>query len=128
MVHNGVKILVVDDTDLVVQRLLEILKELECVESLFKAYSYDEAVEQIEKELPAIVLLDIQMPGKNGIELLGYIKKNFPEIIVIMLTNKVSYYYKELCESMGANHFVDKSREFEKIPRIIESFIPEKKY
>jgi DNA-binding NarL/FixJ family response regulator len=128
MDNGQVTILVVDDTDLIVQRLFEILTEMECVAGLYKANCYEEAEQLLALNHPCLVLLDIQLPGKNGIELLGFIKKEYPHIIVIMLTNKVSYYYKELCESMGCDHFVDKSREFEKIPAIIESFIPARKY
>jgi DNA-binding NarL/FixJ family response regulator len=124
--NNYLKILIVDDAALVVSRLFEILSELDCIEMLYKANSYNQATEAIKKNLPDLVLLDIQLPGKNGIELLRFIKKNYPDIITVMLTNRVSDYYKELCESMGANHFIDKSSEFEKIPSIIESYMPEK--
>lgn len=122
------KILVVDDSELVLQRLLERLGELDFIDRIFKANSYNEAIELVHKHKPHIVLLDIQMPEKNGLELLSFIKQNYPDIITIMLTNRVSDYYKDLCKSIGANDFIDKSSEFEKIPGIIESYMPEEKY
>ncbi|MBC7867382.1 MAG: response regulator transcription factor [Gloeobacteraceae cyanobacterium ES-bin-316] len=116
-------ILVVDDSPLVIQRLFQILNETDCVETLYEANSYYQAVEVLKNKQLDIVLLDIQIPGKNGIELLGFIRKNYPSVITIMLTNKVSASYKDLCQSMGCNHFVDKSSEFESIAGILESYI-----
>lgn len=123
MKKTCLNILIVDDATLVVQRLFEILNEISCVQNLSKAISYNEAVEFLNNQLPDIILLDIQLPGKNGIELLTYIREKYPSIITVMLTNRVSIYYKELCENIGAHHFVDKSSEFESIQGIIESYI-----
>lgn len=124
---NRYKILIVDDSTLVVDRLFEILHEMECVDKLFSAHSYTEAVNEIKHEPPHFVLLDIQLPGKNGIELLSFIKQNYPGIVTLMLTNLVSDYYKDLCNNIGANYFIDKSSEFEKIPGIIENYFQEVK-
>ncbi len=120
--------MVVDDTSLVVTRLFSLLGEMDGDAELLKAYSYDEATAIIAGSTPDIILLDIQMPGKNGIELLADIRGKHPNVIIIMLTNMVSDFYKDLCKEMGANHFVDKSKEFEKIPEIIESYLPVKRY
>ncbi len=126
MTHKRLKILVVDDTSLVVNRLFSLLGEMDADAELLKAASYDEAIAIIAGSAPDIILLDIQMPGKNGIELLADTRKKYPGIIIIMLTNMVSDFYKDLCKEMGANHFVDKSKEFEKIPVIIQSYLPVK--
>ena len=127
MEDGRLNILVVDDAEIVVQRLFEILNEIDCLSSIFNAGSFDQAVNIIKENKLDIILLDIQMPGKNGIELLAFIRKKYPKIITIMLTNRVSDFYKELCKNMGANYFIDKSSEFENIPRIIKSLIPKAK-
>lgn len=124
MENHNLKILVVDDSELVIQRLFEIINEVECIDHLYKANSYQQAVDMIAEYKPDIVLLDIQIPGKNGIELLSFIKLHYPNIITVMLTNMVSAYYKDLCVSIGCNHFIDKSRDFEKITSIIKSYLP----
>ncbi len=128
MENHNLKVLIVDDSELVVQRLFEILSEAECIDHLYKANSYEQTVELIAIHKPDIVLLDIQIPGKNGIELLSFIKHQYPAIITVMLTNMVSDYYKDLCVSIGCNHFIDKSRDFEKIISIIKSYMPVANY
>lgn len=124
MESGCLNILVVDDTELVVDRLFEMLSELTCVDKLFKANSYAEAVAVLEKNIPDIVLLDIQMPGKNGIQLLQFIRNTYPDVCTVMFTNRVSDYYREICENIGANYFIDKSTEFEKIPGIVQDLMP----
>ena len=39
-----------------------------------------------------------------------------------MVTNKVSEYYKDMCMQKGADHFIDKSKEFENIPTILNKY------
>ncbi len=124
MQSNCFNILLVDDSQLVVQRLFEILNELDCVNSLKEANSYYQAVAVLDNTSIDIVMMDIHLPGKNGIELLKYIKENYPAIITVMLTNQVSTSYQSLCKAMGCDHYIDKSSEFEKIAGLLESYLP----
>jgi DNA-binding NarL/FixJ family response regulator len=48
-------------------------------------------------------------------------KSQNPATIVIMLTNKSGAYYRKLCKTMGADHFLDKSTDFEMVPYIIRN-------
>ncbi|RYY71988.1 MAG: response regulator [Chitinophagaceae bacterium] len=120
MRSHKIKILIVDDSNIVTERLSVIISEIPCVGPVLISNSFNQAVELINVELPDAILVDIQLPGKNGIELLGFIKSTYPQIKTIVVTNRASAYYKDLCQEMGADGFIDKSTEFEKIPAIIE--------
>lgn len=98
------------------------VKELACVSDVFVCTKYMEAITLINEVQPQIVLLDIHLDKDSGIDLLAYIRNHFPFIKVIMVTNKASKYYRNLCKKIGSHGFVDKSHEFEKIPEIIESY------
>ncbi len=119
---KDLKVLIVDNAELVVQRVSEIISELDCVADVAVASTYEEATRKILLLQPDIVLLDIYLKEKSGLELLDYIKKNHPCIKAIMLTNQSSDNYKNLCEKIGSDHFIDKSSEFESITGIIESY------
>jgi DNA-binding NarL/FixJ family response regulator len=67
------------------------------------------------------VLLDIHLGDKSGIDLLMHIKKEYPFIKVMMVSNKASQYYRDLCAEYGADYFIDKSKEFDQIAPIIKS-------
>jgi DNA-binding NarL/FixJ family response regulator len=116
-----IKVLIVDDSNIIVERLSAIIAELDCVSSVLISNTFSEAVDLLNAEIPDVVLLDIQLPDKNGIELLAFVKSSHPAIKTIIVTNRASDYYKNLCEEMGADSFIDKSTEFEKIPEIIET-------
>lgn len=116
------RILVVDSSMIVVDRIQRMLKELECIENVFKAYNYDEALDIMSKQNFDIVLLDTQLPGNNGFELLSFIKKSYPETKTIILTNQSGNYYRHKGEKIGSDHFIDKSAEFEKIVQIINNY------
>ncbi len=121
MINTHLKILIVDDTEIVLERLFEMIAELESVDSVLKSNSYNQTVELIKKQEPDVILLDLQLPGKNGIELLKFVKRYHPAVKTIIVTNSASAFYRELCKSLGADYFIDKSTEFEKIPGIIEA-------
>jgi len=61
------------------------------------------------------------MPGINGIEVLKHIKAEYSDIRVVMLTNDTNLEYKQLCMGLGADHFLDKSTEFDRITEIVKS-------
>lgn len=114
-------LLIVDNSLFIVERLVDMLKEIKLIEKIFTATDYDTALDILNKENAGIVLLDIQLPGKNGIELLKHIVSHFPETKVIVLSNLVSDFYQKLCKTSGAFHFIDKAKDFDKIPEVISS-------
>ena len=74
------KALVVDDSRLARNELKRLLKEFDKVEIIGEAANAMEAKEKIENDKPDLVFLDIQMPGKNGFELLEELEY-IPEVI-----------------------------------------------
>ncbi len=115
-------ILIVDDNINFIERMISMLDELDNIGYINVANNYDEANRSIAAEKPDVVLLDINLPGKNGIDLLRKIKQNGWSCQVIMITNHVDEYYKEQCSGLGASHFLDKSNEFGLVPSIIDQW------
>jgi DNA-binding NarL/FixJ family response regulator len=105
------KILIVDDSAVVRERLVGMLSEIEGVEIAGEAENPQEAIEAIRRLKPDAVVLDIQMPGGNGIDVLEQIKKDSPAPMVIMLTNFPYPQYRKKCMEIGADFFFDKSTE-----------------
>jgi len=113
--------LVVDDYALIVDRLVAILSELDEVDLILSARSYAESLVVLEAQTPDVALLDIHLPDKSGIDLLDFIKAFYPRTRVIMISNQFDGTYETLCKEKGADHFIDKSNDFEKIPSLITS-------
>jgi DNA-binding NarL/FixJ family response regulator len=116
------KILIVDDSLLIAERLKELLLAIKGVE-VSHATDYETAISLLQKELPKIIFLDIQLPGKNGIDILKTIHQKKWNTEVIMLSNQANEYYKKLCRQFGAKRFLDKSADFEAIPELVQTYL-----
>jgi|SRR5579871_3103610 len=114
-------VLIVDDSAIIINRLNTLISRIDNVHTVITAKSYTEAVLQLGKEEIHVALLDIHLKGKSGIELLKFIREKNLQVNVLMLTNQADPEYKELCEKLGADYFLDKSKDFAQIPAIISS-------
>ncbi len=106
-------ILIVDDEASIIESLEGILADdgFE-VSHAFNGY---EALKKIEAESPDIVLLDIWMPGMDGIDTLKEIKKNFPNLPVVMITGHGTIEAAVDATKSGAFDFLEKPLSIDKI-------------
>jgi len=114
------RVYIVDDSVKLRKRLYELLSDVDSVQVIGQAGNADEALNDIRTLEPDTVLLDIRLPGKSGIQLLGEIKKILPEITVIIMTNYNYPQYQQQSIRAGADHFFNKTREFESIIEILK--------
>jgi DNA-binding NtrC family response regulator len=84
MIKIPTRILLVDDENDFVEMLSLRLQEVG--EKVVEAYSGRECLEKLEQTDIDVVILDVKMPGMDGIETLQEIKKHYPLVEVIMLT------------------------------------------
>ncbi len=110
-------ILVVDDEESIRQSLSGILMD-EGFEVL-TAGSGEEAIRLAEEEMPNLILLDIWLPGMDGIEALKYIKTEFPVIPVIMMSGHGTIETAVKATKLGAFDFIEKPLSLEKVILII---------
>jgi len=72
---------------------------------------------KIDSFHPKIVFMDIRLPGENGLELTKKIKKNYPDIIIIILTSHDLPEYRQAARESMADYFVPKGssiRDFQR--------------
>lgn len=117
--NTGKLLLIVDDNLNFVKRLVCILEDVPNIRGINIASDFNEAVSLFSADQYNVVLLDINLPGKNGIELLKLFKKQRPECDIIMITNHADSYYRQLCLSLGAKHFLDKSNDYATISTLV---------
>lgn len=86
MAEDVIKVLVVDDHDIVREGLRRILEKRDDIELVGEAVSGEEAIDLVKKRNPDICLFDIQLPGMNGIELTARAKEIRPDCEVVVLT------------------------------------------
>ena len=84
-------ILIADDEQHMRESLQSSLERINPGETYFHAKNYDEATDVISKESIDIAFLDIDMPGKSGLEVAKFIKDTSPDTNIIMVTAHPSY-------------------------------------
>jgi len=114
------RIYIVDASVKLRKRLYELLSDVENVQVIGQAGNADDAMADISVLKPDTVLLDIRLPGKSGIQLLGEIKEFQSEITVIIMTNYDYPQYRHKSLQAGADHFFNKTREFESIIQVLK--------
>lgn len=84
------------------------------------AFSGDEAVDMVKKKAYDVVILDIDMPGMNGMETLQKIKDVNKKIQVVMFTGHGTDETRRMAEVMGAFSYVDKIDGLPKLAPMVE--------
>lgn len=108
------RVYIVDDSAAVRERLAGMLRELAGVEVAGEAADGDAAAAGVAATRPDVVLLDINLPGRNGLEVLRTIRNEPSPPRVYVLTNHPHPLYFKKCIDEGAEGFFDKTTEFHK--------------
>jgi DNA-binding NarL/FixJ family response regulator len=109
------QVLIVDDSEPIRERVVALLKESRQICIVGEAGDRQEAMDAFQRLRPDTVILDIRLPGSSGIQVLKEMKTRRPEVTIIMLTNFDNAQYRRQCRQLGADHFLNKTLEFEKI-------------
>lgn len=113
------KILLVDDEKKYVQTLSKrlMLRELESA----VVYDGESALKTAREDEPDVMILDLRMPGIDGVEVLRRVKKTHPAIEVIVLTSQGSEADKKTCLELGAFAFLSKSVDIDELSETIKA-------
>jgi len=122
--HQTVSVLIVEDFAPIRRRLRSLLSESAGIEVVGEAGTIAEARRHFTASQPAAVILDIQMPDGSGIDLIRTFKEASPTCTVIVLTSHGAKEYREACMRLGADHFLNKAFEFERVVTTLESLRP----
>lgn len=122
LARRDMKVFVVEDSAAVRERLVEMIREIADVDVVGEAETYGTAVSGIRDTVPDVAILDIKLADGDGsgIDVLNEVRKSMPEIRAIVLSNYVSPQHLKASADAGAEYFLDKSSEFERIPEILE--------
>jgi len=119
MIKIPIKVLLVDDEKDFVEMLS--LRLQEAGENVTPAYDGKECLEALRKSNFDVVLLDIKMPGMDGIQTLREIKKKFPIVEVIMLTGHGTTETAVEGMKLGAFDYLLKPADFHELLEKLEA-------
>lgn len=115
----NIRIIIADDHRVFIDGMKAMLKEISGLEVIADAENGNQLIEQAEKHKPDVILTDIQMPVKDGIEATKEIHKLYPEIKIVALTMlNESMFIKKMLEA-GASGYVLKTIDKEELIKVI---------
>ena len=115
------RIIIVDDHEIVRFGLKSLLDQHPEYDVIAEASNAKEALQQVNSYHPDIVLMDIRLPGKSGIDACEEIKSKYPDIKVIMLTSFAEDEMLFSAIKAGASGYVLKQINLDDLVRSIES-------
>lgn len=103
-----IRTMVVDDHEPVRKRLKKLLKEEEDIEVVAEADGYSQLMDCLKNILPDVLLLDISMPGKNGLEIAEELKRSHPSIKTLIVSTYSKEHFSILASKAGACGYIPK--------------------
>lgn len=116
-------VLLVEDSVLLREKVKEMIEGVEGIIKVETAGDLPTARDIVKQGDIDTVVLDIQLPDGNGIDFLKWVKFLYPAIVVIMFSNHADEVHRSIAKVNGAEYFLDKSTEFQKLPRTLAEVI-----
>lgn len=113
------RVLIAEDDLGARERLRLLAGEAQSVDVIASAGYGDEALDQVRWFAPDALILDLELPGMHGLDVLRTVKEQMPNTVVVVCTNHSEDEYREYCESLGADHVLDKTMEIDQLPMLL---------
>jgi DNA-binding NtrC family response regulator len=116
---SKIRVLLVDDEQDYVQAMAERMQMRDVSSRV--ALSGDEALQMVEEETPDVMVLDLRMPGIDGMEVLERVKREHPRVQIIILTGHGSEREEEAARRLGAFEYLQKPTDTNDVLKTVRS-------
>jgi len=113
-----VRVLLVEDSRVLAERMRETLATLEDVEVVASVTDESAAVAAVRDYQVDVIVLDLQLREGTGFGVMERLGKSRP--LIIVFTNYMLPEYQRLASALGVEYFLNKSRDYERLPEIIQ--------
>ena len=118
------RVMLIDDSSAVRVRLADLLTRTGAVQIIAQAANISAARDLLNTQDPDTIIVDLEMPGGGGLDLIAELRNREPTPLVIVLTNHPTAEYRARSLALGAHHFLDKTLEFQNVPAILQQLAP----
>jgi two-component system, NarL family, invasion response regulator UvrY len=123
-----IQVAIVDDHQIVRTGFRELLSEDASINIAFEAANGDETLEKLRTTQCGVLLLDISLPGKSGVDVLRMVRQRHPEVKVLILSGFPEESYALAMIKNGANGYLCKDCEREELLRAIHMVSAGRRY
>ncbi len=118
-----VRVLLVEDSKVLTERLSEALRQIPDIELIAAVDTEDDARAVVGREHVDVMILDLHLRQGNGFGVLRAIGKVPKRPFIVVLTNYDLPQYKDAALALGAAYFMDKVRDYDKLPEILSDLV-----
>lgn len=117
MIPALIRVMICDDHRIVREGLKQVLAEAQDIAVIAEAQTGPQVLEQVQSCFASgasgldVVLLDIAMPGRDGLEVLQVLRALHPKLAILMLSTYPEQHYAVRCIKLGANGYLNKSAD-----------------
>ncbi len=119
--YNQLRILVVEDSILTAEQIKEVLQQASAPVEIKIVHTQDDALSTGKTFSPDVVVLDLLLRQGTGFTVLKDFSASSPKPTILVLTNYALPNYRNFALLTGANYFLDKAKDSEQLPAIIDS-------
>jgi DNA-binding NarL/FixJ family response regulator len=109
--EQPVRVLIADNNPDFLNALAQYIRSIPGVELVGEAIDGEDAIKKAEATYPDLIILDIIMPKKSGIEALSTIKDKFPDVTVVMISINEGQSYRKLAEVYRVDKYIGKNSD-----------------
>jgi len=122
------KIIVTDDHHIVRKGIIHMIKESFVEAEIFECSNGQETLAQLEKGFCDILLLDISLPGENGLEIFKRIRLLYPSLQVLFITMFTNQEYIKQAISLGASGYIVKDSSIDQLSFALQEILEGRRY
>jgi len=115
---SDLNVVLVEDSILMRAHVAASLSEIKGVAAVRQAEDVPSGLRLLETVTPDVLILDIELPGRTGLDLLKTVRKRDAAVVIIMLTNHDQPRLRQRCAELGANYFFNKLNEFGRVAEV----------
>jgi two-component system, OmpR family, response regulator len=114
----ALRVLLVEDSRVLAERLRESLDTLDNVEVVGLVADESAAVAAVLDQRPDVIILDLQLKEGTGFGVMQRLGDMRP--VIIVFTNYMLPEYQRIASSLGVQHFLNKSMDYERLPQLLQ--------
>jgi two-component system OmpR family response regulator len=119
----GSKLLLVEDSSVLAERVAEIIGEIPEIDLVAVVDSETAALRELKARRIQILVLDLHLKDGSGFGILGAVGSVPEKPYILVLTNHDSAAYESRAIELGASAFLDKARDFDRLPEILKKIV-----
>jgi DNA-binding NarL/FixJ family response regulator len=121
--ENRIKTIVADDCDIFLEVLCDLLNMDEDIDLVAAVSDGVEAIDAAVRLKPALVLMDVHMPGLDGLSAAFLLAEMTPSPIVVMMSSEESRELRKQCDRAGAFAFIHKMYFQQEFPEVVDRIL-----